>query len=98
VPSLCCFVLAVAEEFRRATTAAHRYEQLKRMAHARDEPGLDAARRVYLEFYSHAPPDSPHGSGLRAVLHVPRKTARRVILTITKGIDAARLAAARQAA
>lgn len=71
------FVLAVAEEFRRATAAAHRYEQLKRMARAGDEPELNAARRIYTEFYSHAArSDSPHGSGLRAVLQVPRETAR----------------------
>jgi hypothetical protein len=46
------FVIAVAAEFRRAMAAAHRYEQLKRMARARDKPATDAARRIFLEFYS----------------------------------------------
>jgi hypothetical protein len=47
------FVLALAEEYRRATAAAHRYEQLRRMARTRDDPETNAARRIYLEFYAH---------------------------------------------
>jgi len=46
------FVLILAAEFRRAAAATHRYEQLKRMARARDEPAPDIARRIYLEFYA----------------------------------------------
>lgn len=46
------FVLAVAAEFRRATAAAGRYEQLRRMARAYDDPEAGPARQVYVEFYS----------------------------------------------
>ena len=46
------FVLAIAEEFSRATAAAHRYEQLKRMARAYDDREADVARRIFTEFYS----------------------------------------------
>ena len=46
------FVLAIAEEFSRATAAAHRYEQLKRMARAYDDRAADVARRIFMEFYS----------------------------------------------
>ena len=46
------FVLAVAEEFSRATAAAHRYEQLKRTAWAYDDRAADVARRIFMEFYS----------------------------------------------
>jgi hypothetical protein len=46
------FVLAVAAEFRRATAAAERYEQLRRTARACDDPEASPARRVYVEFYS----------------------------------------------
>jgi hypothetical protein len=45
-------VLAVAEEFSRATAAAHRHEQLKRMARAYDDREADVARRILMEFYS----------------------------------------------
>jgi hypothetical protein len=45
------FVLAVAAEYRRATAAARRYEELKRMARAPDDPAANAARRIYMEFY-----------------------------------------------
>jgi hypothetical protein len=46
------FVLAIATEFRRATAAVHRYERLKRMARAGDDPAASTARRIYMEFYS----------------------------------------------
>ena len=46
------FVLAIAEEFSRATEAAHRYEQLKRMAGAYDDRAAGVARRIFMEFYS----------------------------------------------
>ena len=46
------FVLAVASEFRRATAAAERYEQLKCTARASDAPETSPARRIYVEFYS----------------------------------------------
>jgi hypothetical protein len=46
------FVLAVADEFSRATAAAHRYEQLKRTAWAYDDRAADVARRIFMEFYS----------------------------------------------
>lgn len=46
------FVLAIAEEFSRATAAAHRYEQLKRMARAHGDSETDVARRIFMEFYS----------------------------------------------
>jgi hypothetical protein len=46
------FVLAVAAEFRRATAATERYEQLRRTVRACDDPAANPARRVYVEFYS----------------------------------------------
>jgi hypothetical protein len=46
------FVLAIAEEFRRAAAATHRYDQLKHAARARGEPAADIARRIYVEFYA----------------------------------------------
>ena len=46
------FVLAIAEEFSRATAAGHRYEQLKRTAWAYDDRRADVARRIFMEFYS----------------------------------------------
>jgi hypothetical protein len=46
------FVRILAAEFKRAAAATHRYEQLKRMARAGDEPATDIARRIYLEFYA----------------------------------------------
>ena len=46
------FVLAIAEEFSRATAAARRYEQLKRMARAHGDSEADVARRIFMEFYS----------------------------------------------
>jgi hypothetical protein len=46
------FVLAIATEFRRAAAATHRYERLKRIATARDDPAVSTARRIYMEFYS----------------------------------------------
>jgi hypothetical protein len=46
------FVLAIATEFRRAAAATHRYERLKRMARAADDPAASPARRIYIEFYS----------------------------------------------
>jgi hypothetical protein len=46
------FVLAIAAEFRRAGAATRRYDQLRRMAHACDDPAASPARRIYLEFYS----------------------------------------------
>jgi hypothetical protein len=46
------FVLALASEFRRATAAAERYEQLKCTARASDDPETSPARRIYVEFYS----------------------------------------------
>jgi hypothetical protein len=45
-------VVALAEEFRRAIAAAHRYGELKRMARAGDGPEVDVARRIFTEFYS----------------------------------------------
>jgi hypothetical protein len=45
-------VLAVVEEFSRATAAAHRYEQLKQTAWAHDDRAADVARRIFMEFYS----------------------------------------------
>lgn len=39
-------------EYRRAIVAAYRYQQLKRMPRARDDPETSVARRIYLEFYS----------------------------------------------
>ena len=45
-------VVVVAEEFGRAIAAAHRYEELKRMARPCDGPEVDVARRIYTEFYS----------------------------------------------
>jgi len=44
--------VALAGEYRRATAAAYRYEQLKRRPRARDDPETSVARRIYLEFYS----------------------------------------------
>jgi hypothetical protein len=41
------FVLAIVEEFSRATAAAHRYEQLKRMARGYDDREADVARRIF---------------------------------------------------
>jgi hypothetical protein len=44
-------LVAIAEEFRRAIAAAHRYEELKRMAGA-SGPEVNVARRIYIEFYA----------------------------------------------
>jgi hypothetical protein len=46
------FIVAVAAEFRRATAATKRYEQLRRTARACSDPEASPTRRVYLEFYS----------------------------------------------
>jgi hypothetical protein len=46
------FVLSIATEFRRAAEATHRYERLKCMARAGDDPAASTARRIYIEFYS----------------------------------------------
>jgi len=53
------FVLAIAAEYGRATTAAHRYEQLRRMASVQGNTAANAARRVYMEFYSEGLADRP---------------------------------------
>lgn len=45
-------VRAIVAERERAISATHRYEQLKRITRARDAPATDAARRIYMEFYS----------------------------------------------
>jgi hypothetical protein len=45
-------VLVIAEEFRRAAAATHRYDQLRHTARARGEPAADIARRIYVEFYA----------------------------------------------
>jgi hypothetical protein len=47
-------VLAVVAEFAKAVAAGRRYEQLKWLALARDDPAASTARRIYLEFYSDA--------------------------------------------
>jgi hypothetical protein len=44
--------LAMMAELRRAAAAAHRYEQLKRMARERSHAAAGAARQIYVEFYS----------------------------------------------
>lgn len=46
------FVLTIPAEFRRAAAAMRRYEQLKRTARARNDPEINPARRIYVEFYS----------------------------------------------
>jgi hypothetical protein len=46
------FVLAVVTEFRRAAAATHRYERLKYRARTPGEPAVDAARQIFVEFYS----------------------------------------------
>jgi hypothetical protein len=45
-------VRAIVPEWKRAVAATHRYEQLKRITRARDAPATDAARQIYMEFYS----------------------------------------------
>jgi hypothetical protein len=45
------FVRVIAAEFRCAIAAAHRYDQLKRMAGEFDPPA-SPSRRIYMEFYS----------------------------------------------
>jgi hypothetical protein len=44
------FLRAIVAEFRRAAAAADRYEQLKRVSRAGDDPA-GIARRIYMEFY-----------------------------------------------
>ena len=46
------FVVAAAAEYRRATAAAERYEQLRGAARTCDDPEASPARRTYAEFYS----------------------------------------------
>jgi hypothetical protein len=45
------FVLVIVQEFRRAAAATRRYDQLRRMARACDDPAASAARQIYMEFY-----------------------------------------------
>ena len=44
--------LAIVAEFRRAAAATHRYERLKYSARTSDDPAVDAARQIFVEFYS----------------------------------------------
>ena len=45
-------VRIIAEEFSRATAAAHRYERLKRAGRGGSGCAADAARQVFVEFYA----------------------------------------------
>ena len=45
-------VLAIAGEFRRATSATHRYERLKHRARTCGDTTVDTARQIFVEFYS----------------------------------------------
>lgn len=46
------FVPAIVMEFRRATAAAHRFQELKHTTRGGNNPAGDAARRIYQEFYA----------------------------------------------
>jgi hypothetical protein len=46
------FVRVIVLEFRRATAAAHRFQELKQRTPGGNNPAGDAARRIYREFYA----------------------------------------------
>jgi hypothetical protein len=50
--SVFAYVLAIVAEFARAVAATERYERLRLTARACDDADVNAARRVYVEFYA----------------------------------------------
>ncbi|MBT1515707.1 hypothetical protein KIP88_35090 [Bradyrhizobium sp. SRL28] len=55
------YIVVMVAEFRRASAATQRYEQLKRVAPAGQRATSDISRQIYREFYSDETTPDPLG-------------------------------------